>query len=554
MRTLFLALIVIVSSWAFLNPQFFYLHDFLHAARVAEMARGIQEGQSPVIWSANFGYGYGMPLFLFYAPLPYFIGALFFLVGLPIVQVVQLLFIVSSIVCVVASYKLVQELWGSEAGLVGAALMTLAPYRAVNLFVRGALSESWGLSAALVALLGVVYSVRNKRGGFVLTWLGCSALFISHNLSALIFIPFIALFGVLFAFVERKSLGSFGKRFGMLLLSIGASVGTTLFYTLPALAEKDATRISSILTGYFDYHLHFVYVRQFFSPFWGYGGSSWGPDDGISFFLGWPQLLLLGLACIWLCGQFFFRKKVQKGSVALFGLSGALLLVALWFTTAHSLFFWETIPLFPIIQFPWRFLAPALVFVAIAACAAVLGIPAKQRKVVIYAFVVGICAVQWYMFKPEHFGGVNEKFYYSDAERIRTEASSTLPDFIPNTLTVPLEEPKADLLCQPEANCARISVVQKKAHEWILSNQASTTTTVTASIADFAGWRVFSGTQEVPKIATDSGLIMFAANPEEKEYRISFGMTPLRQAADMISICSTAGVLAGLVVLRKKQT
>jgi hypothetical protein len=39
-----------------------------------EMERSLQRFEFPVRWSANFGFGYGMPLFNFYAPLPYYLG------------------------------------------------------------------------------------------------------------------------------------------------------------------------------------------------------------------------------------------------------------------------------------------------------------------------------------------------------------------------------------------------------------------------------------------------------------------------------------------------
>ena len=98
--------IILASSWALLHPGIFKIHDFVHGARIAEMARGLNDGQFPVIWSQNFGYGYGMPLFVFYAPLPYFIGAGFYMFGLPLVVSVKLLFLLCTIFTAIGAYKL----------------------------------------------------------------------------------------------------------------------------------------------------------------------------------------------------------------------------------------------------------------------------------------------------------------------------------------------------------------------------------------------------------------------------------------------------------------
>ena len=78
----FLILIFLASSYYLLQSGFFYVHDFPIAARVAEMAGAISSGHFPVRWSANFGYGFGMPLFNFYAPLPYIVGALFYFLNI----------------------------------------------------------------------------------------------------------------------------------------------------------------------------------------------------------------------------------------------------------------------------------------------------------------------------------------------------------------------------------------------------------------------------------------------------------------------------------------
>lgn len=547
MRTLFLALIVLVASWAFFNPEFFYLHDYLHAARIAEMARGLQEGQLPVIWSGNFGFGYGMPLFLFYAPLPYAVGAGLYMAGLPVVAIVQFLFVFSTIVCAVAGYFLINELWGEEAGLVGAALLTLAPYRAVNLFIRGALSESWGLAAGLVTLLGVLYIVRKKNIGLPLTWLGTTALFLSHNLSALIFIPFVVLFAVAFFFMEHPVHLKDWKRMVWVGVSLGLGALSALFYSLPAVLEKDSTQIQSILSGYFDYRLHFVFIRQFFTANWGYGGSAWGTEDGISYFLGWPQLLLLvGAAafCIKLVLQLKKLTKKDTHTVQIAAVAVVLFLLALFLTTGHALFVWEQLPVLSIIQFPWRFLNLALIFCAVVAAAAVLWIPSHTRKNAAYLLVVLICVFQWKMFRPEQFGNVIEKYYYTNAGRIRSEASSVLPDFIPKTFTGPLEPAGALVSCQPSTECGHIEVTSQKAQQWQLNSTVSQPTQVTVALADFAGWTVFADGAQIKKEQSKQGLIAFTAIPGKKTYTILFAPTQLRKITWIISLLSTVSAAA----------
>ena len=48
------------------------------------------------------------------------------------------------------------------------------------------------------------------------------------------------------------------------------------------------------------YANHFVYLHQLFYSPWGYGLSVPGPNDGMSFALGWSHLLLALVVWIWI--------------------------------------------------------------------------------------------------------------------------------------------------------------------------------------------------------------------------------------------------------------
>ncbi|HSA83405.1 MAG TPA: hypothetical protein VLF20_00780, partial [Patescibacteria group bacterium] len=75
-----LLLVLGLSYWAvapFFLPGFFPMHDDTQVARVFEMHKALIDGQFPVRWVADLGYHYGYPIFNFYAPLAYYIGAFF---------------------------------------------------------------------------------------------------------------------------------------------------------------------------------------------------------------------------------------------------------------------------------------------------------------------------------------------------------------------------------------------------------------------------------------------------------------------------------------------
>src|SRR5438105_15010330 len=75
-----LLFVLIFSYWA-IKPLFisgfFPIHDDTQIARVFEMKKSLADGMFPVRWVEDLGYGYGYPIFNFYAPLAYYVGGFF---------------------------------------------------------------------------------------------------------------------------------------------------------------------------------------------------------------------------------------------------------------------------------------------------------------------------------------------------------------------------------------------------------------------------------------------------------------------------------------------
>ena len=78
---LFVLFISILTILPLFRDGFFPIHDDAQIVRVQQMTKALQDGQFPVRWVSDLGYGYGYPIFNFYAPLPYYIGSVFDLIG-----------------------------------------------------------------------------------------------------------------------------------------------------------------------------------------------------------------------------------------------------------------------------------------------------------------------------------------------------------------------------------------------------------------------------------------------------------------------------------------
>ena len=96
----------------FLRSGFFPIHDDTQVARVFEMAKGLSDGMLPVRWSADLGYGFGYPIFNFYDPLPYYVGAVIEMVGLNALLATKIMMAVGVMLAGVSMYFLGREFWG----------------------------------------------------------------------------------------------------------------------------------------------------------------------------------------------------------------------------------------------------------------------------------------------------------------------------------------------------------------------------------------------------------------------------------------------------------
>src|SRR3989339_1677275 len=138
-------LIVLLLSYfavkALFAPGFFTMHDDTQVARVYEMGKALKDGMFPVRWAADLGYGYGYPIFNFYAPLAYYFGGLFTLAGVDALIAAKLMIGLGILLSGIFMYLLAREFFGEAGGILSALFYVYAPYHAVEIYIRGDVSE-----------------------------------------------------------------------------------------------------------------------------------------------------------------------------------------------------------------------------------------------------------------------------------------------------------------------------------------------------------------------------------------------------------------------------
>jgi hypothetical protein len=354
---------------------------------------------------ANYGYGY--PFFNFYAPLSIYIGGFFRLLGSSYVLAVKLTQLLGFLVAAWAMFQLGRRWFDNEwAGLLASAAYTLAPFHMVNVYVRGdSLAEFWAMAIFPLVLLGMDRLLNNKHadsGSFLsqpvteksgvnaliaTLALAYAALILSHNISALIFTPYLLLYVLLSVWSKASSRttgnSSEGSKLYSLskpLLALLLALSLSAWFWLPALAEQSLAQLEPVTSGYFHFSNHFRNGDLIQPSFL----FDYDVADGRAFRMGLVQALVIGAGLVILV-VWGIQKKERRPRLAQILFIVISLLISTFMITSLSQVLWEQLPLLPFTQFPWRFLS-VQAFAGALAIAALGLLPG--RRIIVPAIII----------------------------------------------------------------------------------------------------------------------------------------------------------------------
>lgn len=367
MRYSIFLFLILFAAWS-LHPMFasgmMQTHDGLwHVQRAAEMFAMLRAGEFPVRWAASLDNGFGIPLFNFVYPLPYYLAA-----GLMFLRVspISALKVVTAVFYTLGGLGMYRFFVKKSplAALTASIVYLVTPYQLVNIFVRGDIGETIVLGMApwvLVRLRAVQSSGR-------LRWydpLPLALAIISHNFLGII-LAAAALIYILVRDLHHIKLP---------LLSIMLSLGLSAFFWLPMIGESGLLLSNATHNYTFVWSDHFICPWQLLYSKWDYWYSMPGCDkDGFTFQLGFANLAAIAgfiVTSLW------FWKKLSARSRRL----RIMWIIAGGFTTLAmvpaGIFIWRIFRVLQVMQFPWRLLA---VMVLVTSVMAGLSLVALHKK------------------------------------------------------------------------------------------------------------------------------------------------------------------------------
>ncbi len=480
-----LAILGMLISWPLFLPGYFSHHDDLQIMRIFEMKRCFEDLQIPCRWVPDMGYGNGYPLFNYYNPFPYYIGA-FLSFFLPFLISAKILFFIPLMLGGISMYFLVKEILGRDAGIVAAALYLFAPYRALDSYVRGAIAESFAMAIIpLVLYFAYKLTKQEDKKYLILFSISLAAFLTSHTIMTLLFLPVLIFTVIYWMWAEKK------RSIKYVMAGVFLGIGLSAFFVVPAYFEKNLVQIDNLTKLDLDFRAHFVTLYQLFvDRSWGYGASFPGPNDTISFQIGWPHWIL---ALLSIPAVLFFKRKEKFLSFYL----GILFFFALSILMTHnkSAFIWEGIDILRFVQFPWRFLALTIFTASLLVGFLIYTLKDSWKKMAVFLFIIITVVLNWSYFQPKEF-----YFDLTDKEKLsgeswETQQRAAILDYLPQGAVEPREPaPAQPVIRTGEAD---IKNFEKNSHSFKLDLDVKSAAVVEIPIFDFPNWKVYENGVEI---------------------------------------------------------
>lgn len=392
-RAAFFALsaLVVISSLPLLVAGLKEGHDLpFHLMRLEGVADALRNGQLParVYPFAINGYGYASGLF--YPDLFLYPAALLRLCGLPLQFCYKFALLLANLLSAICGYFGFKAIFKNRAaGVAGAAFMTFASYRLVNVWLRSAVGEAFAMAffplalAALWLLLREPTDSPDFKKGALFGVVGFGGVIQSHIISC----ELIGLFALAACVVCIKRVFE-KKRLFALLKTAGLTLALNAWFIVPLLDMlRGDYAVNSVGAGRVSYELaeQALFPSQLFKLNGRCAGLSLdlaaGPSGDMPLGMG---LLLMAAALLFVIVYIVKKGRFRFAKAGMLALLGA---AALMFMTTY-LFPWRWLSSLPVIgslasvlQFPWRLMSLVTLLLAFVGCAGVAALDKRSLKI-----------------------------------------------------------------------------------------------------------------------------------------------------------------------------
>lgn len=530
--------------------------------RVADYYSSFGYGVFPVRWSPNLEGGYGSPIYNFFPPFPLTVTGMFMKAGASAVFSLKLTTFLFTLIGAIGMFLFSREYFGVKGAVLSSCLFVLSPYHFEDAFFRNAYSEFAAMNIAPLAFYGLAGMFRNRssRTAETVLILSLTLFILSHNLSAIMYLPVFFIF-IAVVLTTEHTISAVPRLIRPFVVSLCLSA----FYTLPLLFEKQYIQLHWITFGKMNVLNNLVPLASLF--------TLRGPYVTASLSV---LFILVTAAAISLPGRRFISKETRPLVYSFMLLS--LLYLVFMTTAAESA--WKNLEILKIFQFPSRLMSP----LSLAACfiaGSLLADPnsaGRQRYALAFLAVVisAVIIFTGYSLKgasyTDFFFHTERKIYnaqYMDGERLSMPMdrlltlfngrdpinevisgyalrATVLYEYRPAWATK-YPSPKYPGMLISSDGLAEIRKLETRPDFISYRLRSVSAARYTAHIFYFPGWKIYANGKEIPFSVSVEGLPEFDLQAGDYTVGLKFENTPVRSAGNMISLACLLA-MAGVAV------
>ncbi len=324
-----------------------------HLTTMAQFAIGLAQHQFPVTWADGFG-NYGMPIPIIAQQTTSYLGAFFDLVVHNIFWAYNLVVLTGTFLSALTFYYCLRYWYSKESSLAATLLFIYAPYKIINVFIRGDIPEFFVSVFLPLTILGFLYTLQKKKWwGLLLIIIGVSGIFLTHPIMT---VPLGLILGPIWLILAAQQIKNWKS---ILATLFAAGVGALIagYYLLPLFGE-----IKYFYYGSGTSHLidnQYLSLQNYFQPGWHYFYNNDIGPRGQYIFMGSLEGVVFLVSCL-LSIKAVISRKWKKSIPLLIGtiLAG----IAIFLTLPVSDFIYHHFLPLNNIQHPWRMMT-ALIFI-----------------------------------------------------------------------------------------------------------------------------------------------------------------------------------------------
>lgn len=511
-----------------------------HISNIAQMYAAMRDGEFPARWGGGFA-RYGLPIPVIAQQFTSYAGAFLTFITRDVRLSYNLITFLGAFASSLAMYYFLRLYVSPVSALAGAYLFHFAPYRIMNVYIRGALPEFFSSTFIILILISMYFAIVKKRiSGYIMLASSVALLLLTHPfmfiVGSFLYVPY----GLYL--LRDKKWPDIRKISLLSIFSIGLGFAIAAYFIVPLFIEIRyfyyGTTYSHFLTGHFLPLSNFITERWYYF----YKGDIF-PRGHVH--IGGVVEGLIVVAAIFLSILIYLRRK-QIELLHVFVIAGIIIVL---FTQEITEPIYKIIIPLGNIQHPWRMMT-GYVFIPPILFALTLH-KIKRNDLYIVAIMLVIGGVSLLRF-PQLYG----KNYVEHSQDSYFNTDYNLHGIVMDTVwmgderTYPYQKQKIKII---SGNGDLTNQIIKNG-----SRQYSLNAKTNVRIVDytfyFPGWKVFVDGQPTTIQFQDPdyrGVITYEIPAGQHEVYATFGDTKVRWFGNIVTILSTTLLLA-IYIFRKR--